>query len=78
MELNYQPIITFYFFSSELTRLWNICGDNLEACRSKARDFAPSIEEFFVDAMKELDPESTPVPAAPATDTSKRVLKPKK
>jgi hypothetical protein len=48
----------------------------LEACRSKARDFSPTIEEFFIEAMKELDPE--PTPPAVLADPSKREVKPKK
>ena len=47
-------------FSSELTRLWNICGDNLEACRSKTRDFTPPIDSFFMEAFKEVEMDPTP------------------
>ncbi|CAG7827173.1 unnamed protein product, partial [Allacma fusca] len=45
----------FLMGNSELTRLWNICGDNLEACRSKNRDFTPPIDTFFAEAFKEVD-----------------------
>ncbi|XP_066583028.1 THO complex subunit 1 isoform X2 [Prorops nasuta] len=42
--------------NSELTKLWNLCPNNLEACKSKDRDFLPSLEIYFEDAIKELDP----------------------
>ncbi len=63
-------------YSPELTRLWNICGDNLEACRLESRDFLPTIDNFFVDAFKELDSE----PTAPnvVVDPSKKEIKSKK
>lgn len=38
-----------------MTKLWNQCPDNLEACRSKERDFLPSLEEYFADAMRQLE-----------------------
>ena len=31
----------------ELSRLWNLCPDNWEACRSKKRVFTPTVEEYF-------------------------------
>jgi hypothetical protein len=62
--------------SPELTRLWNICGDNLEACRAESRDFLPTIDTFFVESFKELDPE--PIPPHIVTDPSKREIKQKK
>ncbi|XP_072018031.1 THO complex subunit 1-like [Amphiura filiformis] len=40
----------------ELTRLWNISGDNMEACKSQERVFQPSMEEFFEEAMEEANP----------------------
>jgi len=61
-----------FYFSSELNRLWNIYPDNLGACREKTRDFMPSIETYFAEAMKELDQEPV-VPFDP-----KREVKPKK
>ena len=33
--------------NKELTRLWNLCPDNWQACRSKKRVFTPSVEEYF-------------------------------
>lgn len=42
--------------SPELTKLWNLCPNNLEACKSKDRDFLPSLETYFEEAIVELDP----------------------
>ena len=42
--------------STELTRLWNLCPDNMESCRSKERDFLPSLEAYFEEAIEQLDP----------------------
>lgn len=42
--------------SPELTKLWNLCPNNLEACKSKERDFLPSLEGYFKEAVEELDP----------------------
>jgi len=39
-----------------LTSLWNLCPDNLEACRAKDRDFLPSLENYFEEAIEQLDP----------------------
>ncbi|XP_062589734.1 THO complex subunit 1-like [Saccostrea cucullata] len=44
--------------SAELTRLWNINPDNLEACKAEKRIFLPSLEEFFADAMEQANPEN--------------------
>uniref|UniRef100_A0A672L1H1 Death domain-containing protein n=1 Tax=Sinocyclocheilus grahami TaxID=75366 RepID=A0A672L1H1_SINGR len=42
--------------SEELTRLWNLNPDNMEACKSDSREFMPSLEEFFVEAIEQADP----------------------
>uniref|UniRef100_A0A8C2IWB9 THO complex 1 n=1 Tax=Cyprinus carpio TaxID=7962 RepID=A0A8C2IWB9_CYPCA len=42
--------------SDELTRLWNLNPDNMEACKSDSREFMPSLEEFFVEAIEQADP----------------------
>ena len=42
--------------SSELSRLWNLCPDNLEACRSKNRMFVPDVEKFLEEAIEQADP----------------------
>lgn len=31
----------------ELTRLWNLCPDNLQACRGADRNFLPPFESYF-------------------------------
>ena len=40
----------------ELTKLWNLCPNNLESCKSKDRNFLPSLEEYFGEAIEQLDP----------------------
>nr|CAG4648545.1 EOG090X0324 [Polyphemus pediculus] len=42
--------------NNELNRLWNLCPDNLDACRSKDRDFLPTLENYFEEAIEQLDP----------------------
>ncbi|KAG2458112.1 OSBL1 protein, partial [Polypterus senegalus] len=42
--------------SEELTRLWNLNNDNMEACKSESREFMPSLEEFFEEAIEQADP----------------------
>jgi THO complex subunit 1 len=44
--------------NSELTRLWNLCPDNLEACRLESRNFMPTLEEYFEEAIDQADPDS--------------------
>lgn len=44
--------------SAELTRLWNINPDNMEACKAEKRVFLPSLEDFFAEAMEQADPEA--------------------
>lgn len=39
-----------------MTRLWNHKPDNLEACRSKEREFLPSLESYFEEAIMQTDP----------------------
>ncbi|KAJ8923363.1 hypothetical protein NQ315_001921 [Exocentrus adspersus] len=45
----------YYMGSGELTKLWNLCPNNLEACKGKERDFLPSLEEYFGDAIEQLE-----------------------
>ncbi|CAL8112509.1 unnamed protein product [Orchesella dallaii] len=61
---------------TELTRLWNICPDNLEACRMKSRDFMPQLDAFFSEAFKEMEKEPTSLSVL--MDSSKKDFKPKK
>ncbi|KAI5644111.1 THO complex subunit 1 transcription elongation factor domain-containing protein [Phthorimaea operculella] len=37
-----------YMGNNELTKLWNLCPDNLAACRTKERDFMPSLETYML------------------------------
>merc|ERR1719244_974144 len=39
-----------------LTALWNHNPNNLEACRAADRDFLPSLENYFEEAIEQLDP----------------------
>uniref|UniRef100_A0A0N5APP6 Death domain-containing protein n=1 Tax=Syphacia muris TaxID=451379 RepID=A0A0N5APP6_9BILA len=41
----------------ELTKLWNINPDMLNACEDEKRKFAPIVEDFIRDPLDELDPE---------------------
>jgi len=41
-----------------LTDLWNQNPNNLEACRARDRDFLPSLQNYFEDAIDQLDPAS--------------------
>lgn len=45
----------YYLGSSELTKLWNLCPNNLEACKDRGRDFLPSLEDYFGDAIAQLE-----------------------
>ncbi|XP_056599007.1 THO complex subunit 1 [Triplophysa dalaica] len=42
--------------NEELTRLWNLNPDNMEACKSDNREFMPSLEDFFEEAIEQADP----------------------
>lgn len=53
---NSRPIVSFDT-NAELTRLWNICPDNLAACRDSRRNYNPNLGEYFANARLELDPE---------------------
>uniref|UniRef100_G1Q608 THO complex 1 n=1 Tax=Myotis lucifugus TaxID=59463 RepID=G1Q608_MYOLU len=41
-----------------LTSLWDLCPDNMEACKSDPRGYMPTLEEFFEEAIEQADPES--------------------
>ncbi|KAG1649726.1 THO complex subunit 1 [Nymphon striatum] len=43
--------------NSELTRLWNLCPDNIEACKGSKRNFMPSIDTYFDEAIEQCKPE---------------------
>lgn len=42
--------------SPELTKLWAICPDNFESCRSLDREYLPSLEQFFSESAEQEDP----------------------
>lgn len=44
--------------SAELSKLWNLYPDNLEACKTKDRDFLPPLESYFAEAIEQSDPAS--------------------
>ncbi|CAH8479266.1 unnamed protein product [Dicrocoelium dendriticum] len=44
------------FGNAKLDKLWNVCPDNLAACRDERRLFRPSLQTYFQDAIMELDP----------------------
>ncbi|VDN60069.1 unnamed protein product [Dracunculus medinensis] len=41
----------------ELTKLWNINPNMLEACHDRKRKFVPCVADFIADPLDELDPE---------------------
>lgn len=45
----------FYMGNAELTRLWNLCPDNLQACRGADRNFLPSIEQYLENPKDKTD-----------------------
>lgn len=42
----------------ELSRLWNLCPDNLQACIQKGRVFTPDKAKFLEEAIEQADPEA--------------------
>lgn len=40
----------------ELTRLWNLCPDNLQACRGVDRNFLPPFESYLENQPDKSDP----------------------
>lgn len=42
--------------NAELTRLWNLCPDNLEACKQETRNFVPNLKTFFEEPIEQADP----------------------
>ncbi|XP_030760577.1 THO complex subunit 1 [Sitophilus oryzae] len=45
----------YYMGNAELTKLWNMCPNNLEACKGKERDIMPSLDEYFAEAMAQIE-----------------------
>ncbi|GAA6234099.1 THO complex subunit 1 isoform X2 [Lates japonicus] len=50
------PDRKIFMGNDELTRLWNLNQDNMEACKSDSREFMPSLDEFFTEAIEQADP----------------------
>uniref|UniRef100_A0A8C4E0H7 THO complex 1 n=1 Tax=Dicentrarchus labrax TaxID=13489 RepID=A0A8C4E0H7_DICLA len=50
------PDRKLFMGNDELTRLWNLNQDNMEACKSDSRSFMPSLDEFFAEAIEQADP----------------------
>ncbi|XP_056149328.1 THO complex subunit 1 [Lampris incognitus] len=50
------PDVKIFMGNDELTRLWNLNSDNMEACKSESREFMPSLDEFFAEAIEQADP----------------------
>lgn len=48
----------FLMGNQNLTKLWNKCPDNMEACSAPERDFLPNMDEYFAEAVEQLDPAS--------------------
>ena len=46
----------FIMGNNDLTKLWNLYPDNMEACSAPERDFLPKMEEYFEDAIEQLVP----------------------
>ena len=44
----------------ELSRLWNVCPNNLEACSSSERIFVPSVDIFLQDVVEEANNKDMP------------------
>ncbi|KAL4236751.1 THO complex subunit 1 [Mactra antiquata] len=42
----------------ELTRLWNLNPNNMDACKAEERMFLPTLEDFFQDAIEQNDPDA--------------------
>ena len=42
----------------ELSRLWNLCPDNFQACKLKTRTFVPDVEKFLEEPAEQADPEA--------------------
>ncbi|KAA0196762.1 hypothetical protein HAZT_HAZT010388 [Hyalella azteca] len=51
----------FIMANPEMTRLWNLCPDNIAATRQKKRDFIPSLEDYFIKAVEQIHCEEEPV-----------------
>lgn len=48
----------FLMGNATLTRLWNKCPDNMEACSAPERDFLPELGTYFLEAIEQINPAS--------------------
>ncbi|KAG7296249.1 hypothetical protein JYU34_021364 [Plutella xylostella] len=48
----YEDSGKIYMGNNELTKLWNLCPDNLAACKTKKRDFMPPLKTFMSSALE--------------------------
>jgi THO complex subunit 1 len=46
----------FLMGNPNLTKLWNLNPDNLEACAAPERDFLPNLDAYFEEAIEQLNP----------------------
>ncbi|XP_050068933.1 THO complex subunit 1 [Anopheles maculipalpis] len=46
----------FHMGNPEITRLWNLCPDNLQACKGTDRNFLPSLETYLENPKEKQDP----------------------
>ncbi|KAF7645086.1 hypothetical protein LDENG_00210430 [Lucifuga dentata] len=53
---DFLPKGKIFMGNDELTRLWNLNQDNMDACKSDSREFMPSLDEFFTEAIEQADP----------------------
>lgn len=46
----------FYMGTPELTKLWNLCPDNLQACKGNDRNFLPALDSYLNNPKEKSDP----------------------
>lgn len=46
----------FYMGTPELTKLWNLCPDNLQACKGTDRNFLPALDAYLESPKAKSDP----------------------
>lgn len=52
------PVSRIDIGNPELSRLWNLCPDNLLACKQTGRIFMPDKTQFLVEPIEQADPEA--------------------
>ena len=53
-----RPKKVYFMGNINLTKLWNLNPDNFEACAAPERDFLPSLDGYFEEAIEQLNPEN--------------------